>query len=202
MFILKSMYVLGIIGPSGCGKTTILKQLYEDGLVYVNPTYTERPRRKGEQELEHKFVTAEEFDSLERSDFFIKVIKAFGLDYRYGVPKLKEEKGKVSVVMLRAQLSPLLLKYYPDNVIYQIEAPLAVAREWMENRGDSEVGTRMDGFDKEIKQGREFANRIFINKGDSTVSAKEVKEALKADFSVDEKQSYFHRPRSGNRSEL
>jgi guanylate kinase len=160
-----------------------LRQLHEEGLVYVNPSYTERPKRSdGEEELEHKFVSSEEFDRLETSDFFIKVIKAFGLDYRYGVPKLREKTGKIPLVMLRVQLVPLLLKYYPNSTIYQIEAPVAVAKEWMKNRSVSEVGTRMDGFEKEIKQGREYADRVFINKGDSATCAKEVKKALRSDF--------------------
>ncbi len=176
------MRVLGIIGPSGCGKTTILKQLHGEGSVYVNPTYTERPKRKNEEELEHKFVSSEEFDRLEKSGFFIIVIKAFNLKYRYGVPKLEEEKGKVSLVMLRAQLAPLLIKNYPDNVIYQIETPFFIAHQWMKKRGDKKIGSRMDDFNKEIEQGRKYAGRVFINKEDSAQCATEIKKALRADF--------------------
>ncbi|HEX5798298.1 MAG TPA: hypothetical protein VFX79_02990 [Candidatus Saccharimonadales bacterium] len=177
------MRVLGIIGPSGCGKTTMLKQLSKDGLVYVNPTYTDRPKRNGsEEELEHKFVSSKEFGRLKESGFFIKTVKAFGLDYRYGVPKLREEKGKIALVMLRVQLVPLLLKYYPDSTVYQIEAPLFMAKAWMEKRGDREIGTRMEGFEKEMKGGRGLANRVFINKDDSTACAEEIKKALKIDF--------------------
>ncbi len=181
-FILNKMRVLGIIGPSGCGKTTILKQLFEEGLVYVNPTYTERPKRPGEEELEHKFVTKDEFTRLEKSGFFVEVIQAFGLKYRYGVPHLKDGQGKVSLVMLRAPLVPLLLKHHPDHVIYQIEAPFSVASEWMKKRGDSELGSRLDDFQKELMLGKKYATRVIVNNGDSTACAEEVKKALELDF--------------------
>lgn len=177
------MRVLGIIGPSGCGKTTILEQLHKKSLVHINPTYTERPKRtEDEEELEHKFVTPAEFDRLEESGFFIKVIRAFGLKYRYAVPKLQEEKGKVALVMLRAQLVPLLLKLYPASKVYQIEAPFSVAAKWMKKRGDNETGTRLDGFEAELKQGREYADRVFINNGDLSACVRHINEAIKEDF--------------------
>lgn len=177
------MRVLGIIGPSGCGKTTILKQLHKEGLVYINPTYTERPKRtEDEEELEHKFITPAEFDRLEASGFFIKVIRAFGLKYRYAVPKLQEENGKVALVMLRAQLVPLLLKLYPASKVYQIEAPFSVAVEWMKKRGDGEIGTRMDDFEAEAKQGREYADRVFINDGDLSACVRRISGAIEEDF--------------------
>ena len=176
------MRVLGIIGPSGCGKTTILKQLVDEDLVYVNPTYTERPKRPGEEELEHKFVSEKEFDRLEKSDFFVEVIQAFGLKYRYGVPHLKGEKGKVSLIMLRAPLVPLLLKHHPEHVIYQIEAPFSLAAEWMKKRGDHEIGSRLDDFQKELMLGRKYAARTFVNNGDLAACVEEIKKALELDF--------------------
>ncbi len=177
------MRVLAIIGPSGCGKTTILKQLNQEGLVYVNPTYTERPKREGEESLEHEFVTPEEFNRLEESGFFIKVIQAFGLKYRYGVPHLKGEGNKIPLLMLRAAYLPLLFKYYPDNVIYQIEAPISLARRWVKKRGDKELGTRLEQFQAEIESGRKHANRVFVNDGELTDCIDAIKKALKADFS-------------------
>lgn len=181
-FILNKMRALGIIGPSGCGKTTILKKLFNEGLVYVNPTYTERPKRPGEEELEHKFVSKTKFDRLEKSGFFVEVIQAFGLKYRYGVPHLKEEKGKASLVMLRAPLVPLLIKHHPNHVIYQIEASFSLASQWMEKRGDSELGSRLDDFEKELMLGRKYAKRVFANDGDLDKCVKEIKKALKEDF--------------------
>lgn len=176
------MRVLAIIGPSGCGKTTILKQLHKDRLVSVNPTYTERPKRKDEETLEHEFVDNAEFDRLADSGFFVEVIQAFGLKYRYAVPYLKSEKGKIPLLMLRAQFLPLLFKHYPDNVIYQIEAPISSAKKWLKNRGDEELGTRLEQFQKEIKVGGEHAHRIFVNNGSIDDCIKSIEEALKADF--------------------
>lgn len=176
------MRVLAIIGPSGCGKTTILKQLFKEGLVYVTPTYTERPKREGEETLEHEFVTPEEFDRLEKSGFFIEVIQAFGLKYRYAVPYLKTDENKVPLLMLRAQFLPLLFKHYPENVIYQIEAPIVLARKWLKKRGDKELGTRLEQFQKEIEAGRKHADRVFINKDKLSTCLEEIRAALKADF--------------------
>lgn len=175
--------MLAIIGPSGCGKTTVLRQLHKEGLVYVNPTYTERPMRQDEETLEHEFVSSEEFDRLRNSGLFVEVIQAFGLKYRYAVPYLKGEGNKVPLLMLRAQFLPLLFKHYPDNVVYQIEAPITLARKWLKKRGDHELGTRLEQFHAEVEAGRKHADRVFINRDKSAEKlAAEVKKALKTDF--------------------
>lgn len=175
------MRILGIIGPSGTGKTTILSRLYEEGLVYINPTYTDRLRRKGEEPLEHEFITRKEFDKLQDSDYFAEVVQPFGLEYRYGVPYLKQQGGKIVVLMLRVQFLPLLNKHYPDNVIYQIEAPLSVAKDRIKDRDDNKPGTRLKDFQKELEQGRLSADRVFVNDNQKQCIA-QIKEALNSDF--------------------
>lgn len=177
------MKVLAIIGPSGCGKTTILEYLFKEGLVYVNPTYTERPKREAEEVLEHKFVTSKEFDRLSETGFFVEVIQAFGLNYRYGVPYLKDEAGKIPLIMLRAQFLPLLLKHYPDNVIYQVESPVSLAERRIKMRGDKELGSRLEQFVKEVEAGRKYADRVFVNDKSLASCVDQIRQALKADFS-------------------
>lgn len=177
------MNVLGIIGPSGCGKSVIVKQLSRKEIIALTPTITERPVRYGEKELEHRFVTAQEFDLLEKEGGFLEVVHPFGLPYRYGLPKIRRVEGKVSVVVLRAMFLPLFYKHYPKSLIYQIEAPLNEVKPRLEKRGSANLGTRLSDFGKETILGRKSANRIFLNSKKLEQLVNEIELAIRQDFS-------------------
>jgi guanylate kinase len=89
------------IGPSGAGKSTAVRLLAERGLIALTPTWTDRPPRLGEAEIEHKFISSEEFDQKVRQGFFIHPpLTFFGVPYRYATPPLIEPaKGQVRALM-------------------------------------------------------------------------------------------------------
>ncbi|HEX3082753.1 MAG TPA: hypothetical protein VHQ86_05915 [Candidatus Saccharimonadia bacterium] len=173
---------LAFIGPSGCGKSALLAELARRGLIQVTPTWTDRPRRSGESELEHRFVDVATFDKLAAAGTFAEVVQPFGLPHRYGMAPLEAETGLLVVVMVRAPFVARLREYYPGTVVYQLEASPEFARASVEARGDTEVGTRLSGFEAEIAQGRALADRVFTNSGQDLNSlADEVMRALRSD---------------------
>ncbi len=177
--------VLGIIGPSGCGKSTIVEMLFEKDKIIVNPTFTDRPRRIGEKNLEHEFITRRKFDDLENQEKFIEVVQPFGLKYRYGTPRLNNKTNKISVLMLRAPFVPQLLYHYPKSIIYQIEASYEFARSAINKRGVRiNVGNRLTLFDSEINLGRKYADRIFVNGGHIDELLEEILDKMMKDFII------------------
>ena len=167
---------LGIIGPSGCGKSSLVSQLVAVPGVTLAPTWTDRPRRAGENELEHRFVDAETFEDMLAAGRFREVVQPFGLAYRYGLPAF-EVDDDLSVVMLRAAFVGMFKHYYPTSVIYQIEAPYAQAHQAVIERG-GEAGTRLKDFKTEREAGRACADRVFVNNGTLDKVWEEVREAL------------------------
>jgi len=177
---------LAIIGPSGAGKSSVIRQLYDEGLIHVNPTWTTRPPRPGEVEesLEHLFVTPEEFKEKESAGFFLEAVEMFGLPFRYGLPPIKKsEPGRPSLVMLRASLVPLFNKYFPNHIIYQIEDDVTRIQERLEARQKhgEDLGSRLSDYEREVEAGRKIADRVFVNKDLDTL-AKDIKQALLEDF--------------------
>ena len=176
------MKVLCIIGPSGAGKSAIVHELHHRGLVIITPTTTDRPRREGEIELEHKFVSKNEFDELVEKDSFIDTVQLFGLPFRYGLPPVLQSERSISLVMLRAPLINKMRTVYPDIVVYQIEAPAEVVKQRLKNRSNSEKSTRLSDLAAELELGRKIADRVYINDKEINVTADAIEKDLKQDF--------------------
>jgi guanylate kinase len=178
--------ILVIIGPSAAGKSTVIRQLVNQGLILVNPTWTTRPPRPGEimEGVEHRFVSQKLFHQKQKEGYFHETVQMFGLPYHYGLPPvIKSTSRKPSLVMLRVSLLPLFNKYYPVNIVYQIEDSLPRIRKRLIARQlkGEKIGTRLEDYKKEIEAGRKKANRIFVNKN-TDLLALEIKAALKEDF--------------------
>ena len=134
-------------------------------MVSVSPTYTDRPKRPGEIELEHKFVSSEEFEELNRQGAFLETVQLFGLPFRYGLPPIDEKMGKIPLVMLRAPLIKNMRAVYPDIAVYQIEAPAEVVKGRLKDRQESNIGSRLSDYEKEVTLGRKISDRVYINDG-------------------------------------
>ena len=79
---------------------------------------------------EHRFVTEAAFDVLEDANFFLDVVRPFGLPYRYGLPAFEASAtGPIDTVMLRAPFVPALATHFPSFVVYQIESATAGLRQ-------------------------------------------------------------------------
>lgn len=152
-----------IIGPSAVGKSTIVRHILKstDKLRLI-PTWTDRPKRKEEDEIEHIFVSNLDFTKKISEGYFLEIAQPFNLPYRYGMPKIKYSKNRTPLLMLRAEFVPLLKKYFSNTIIYQIEAPKDFAKNNLSLR-DEQIGNRLTDFKKEIKLGRNYANKIFYN---------------------------------------
>jgi guanylate kinase len=186
-FTSKRPLILAIIGPSGAGKSTIIKQLYDKGLIIINPTWTTRPPRPGEAEegFEHLFVSEAEFKEKQDANYFLEVVEMFGLPYRYGVPEIMPSTSEqVSLLMIRAPLIPLLNKHYPQHIIYQIEDDLSRVSERLveRQRHGEDMGTRLEDYEKEIVAGRKLAKHVFVNNKNVEEVAKQVEVAMLEDF--------------------
>ena len=174
--------ILAIIGPSGCGKSTIVNRLASSGLIAISQTYTDRPKRSGEKEVEHIFVSPAKFNKLKQQNFFIEIVQPFNLPFRYGIPKLEFSSKKIPVLMIRSQFIDLLKKHFPESIIYQIEAPFQLAKENLALRNDLNIGSRLTDFKIEIEQGHMLADRIFLNNGPIYKIVNEIATKLENDF--------------------
>lgn len=177
------MKVLCFIGPSGSGKSAVVNELNRLGIITLNPSCTDRPIRNDEIGSEHVFLTKTEFDRLESNNEFLEVVKPFNLTYRYGLSTIQRVGRTVPTVVIRAKFIPLMLKYYPDLVIYQIEAPFEFSGEQVMKRGDNDTGTRLKDFESETDEGRAIAYRVFKNNGNKLNQlVEEILECIKFDF--------------------
>jgi guanylate kinase len=186
-FTSKNNPILAIIGPSGVGKSTIIRQLYDKGLIHINPTWTTRPPRPNEESegIEHKFVSENEFNNKQAEGYFLEVVEMFGLPYRYGVPKFKlSTRNKISLVMLRASLIPLLNKHYTNYTIYQIEDEIQKVRERLlaRQKHGEDMGTRLEDYEKEVQAGKKLAKRTFVNNKSARQIAEQIGKAMLEDF--------------------
>ncbi len=190
---------LVVIGPSGAGKSSLVRELDRRGLVTVTPTWTTRPRRTDEAQdtTEHRFVTAQEFEDLEKAGFFLEVVELFEPSHRYGLPPVSAPpqgqipqgqipQGQIPTVMLRAGLVPLIAKHYSSPVIYQVEDEYERVRERLEQRegGGEDSASRLEGMAIEIELGRKHAFRAFVNAGDVADLVDQVERSLRVDFAT------------------
>lgn len=180
--------ILVIIGPSGVGKSTVIRQLVDEGLVVVNPSWTTRPPRPGElgEGTEHRFVTEAEFKEKEGTGYFLEAVQMFGLPYYYGLPAVQASKPEcVSVIVLRATLMPLLNKYYSNTIVYQISGDLSRIKQRLEERQahGEPIGSRLSDYEQEITLGKQYAKRSFVNDNDDiALLADELRTAIQEDF--------------------
>jgi guanylate kinase len=191
-FTSKASPILVIIGPSGAGKSSTVRKLVDEGIVAVTPSWTTRIPRPGEIEdtTEHRFIDDDEFNIKETEGYFLETVQMFGLPFRYGLAPIEQPiQGQVSLVMLRASLLPLFQKYYPNNVIYQIEDDLArIEQRLLERQAHGEpMGTRLSEYKKEIDGGKQFASRIFINNENIEALTEKIRNAIATDFPKQEK---------------
>lgn len=179
--------ILIVVGPSATGKTSAIEILHNKGIIEVTPTWTTRPRRSDEDKrtVEHRFVDNEKFDDLLEEGFFLETSTMFGLDYRYGLPKvaIPYEAHSVPTIMLRSSLLDRAYVYFKNNKVYHIEDSFDHVYERLQARKaeGEKLGTRLQDYQKEVKDGRRLADRVFINRGIEDM-VEEIEQAIKEDF--------------------
>ena len=150
------MPIIALIGPSGAGKSTLVDyyiQHHPDARLHKS--ITTRPIR-GDGDTSHRFVSDEEFDKLAAAGELIKPVEAFG--YRYAITRVPEYDG-VTFVLLRYQFVEDFKQFYPEAIVIQIEAPVAILLERLEDRDDT-VRANTDELQEEVIMGRKIASYI------------------------------------------
>ncbi len=172
--------ILVIIGPSGTGKSSLVEKLVHDKIVFLQRSHTTRPRRQNEEDTSHIFVSDISFDRLKAQGKFLDMVQPFGLSYRYGMCKLKYSPPLVTVILMRSFVVDLVLKHYPNAVVYQLEVPIEITKQRIQQRGHI-LGTRLEQYTQEIDLGRDFAKRVFLGDGVEDIYEK-VQRAIQTDF--------------------
>lgn len=177
--------LLVIIGPSGTGKSSLVIELAKQNIIELTPTWTDRPTRPSEQDIEHTFVSSKELEHKTKTGFFVHEPQPmFGLAYRYGLPFIAmPPKDKIPAIMMRASVLGLVKHYYPNAIVYHIEAPKRRVELQLSERQKQGVllGTRLADYETEINEGRKHAHRVF-NNDDFPATLATMKAALVADF--------------------
>lgn len=177
-----------VIGPSGVGKSSIFSTLHQSGHVEIIPTWTTRKKRHYEStnSLDHVFVNQQEFERRYKENFFIDTAQLFGLDYYYGLPHFPETdtQGPIRVFMLRSMLLSRIDIHIPDFIIYQVEAPFERVQSHLALRAerDGDVGSRLDSYSNEIRDGRTLAHRVIDNSMPLEHTLATVRSYMQQDF--------------------
>ncbi|HJX37065.1 MAG TPA: hypothetical protein VJ714_00565 [Anaerolineae bacterium] len=141
-----------LAGPAGAGKSTIVKRvlfLLSDLELIV--THTTRKRRENEvQDVDHHFVTTEEFERLKSAGELAESQTMFG--QQYGSLKRRLEWAIEQGVDLISDYDVLgsetLANLYPDNVVtIFVWVPPEVSRQRLidrEGEGNPEIAKRED----------------------------------------------------------
>lgn len=143
-----------LIGPSAAGKSTVLAALARRRPVQVLRTVTTRPRRPGETDDTHEFVTPAEFERRERVGAYVGTHIHYG--HRYALP-CPAGDGPPAVTVLRAAVLDRLRAIHPDLFVVQLQAPVEVLLARLAVRGDAERADT-DRLAAEMAQGRRLAD--------------------------------------------
>ena len=179
------MKVLVFIGPSGSGKSTLIQELVRREEVVVTPSWTTRPPRANETggDMNHRFVTDEEFTRLQNNGYFVEVIEMYG--FRYGLPAIDlPPKDKIPAILVRAPLLHLVSAHYPEHIVYQIESDLETAIERVGARQTPrpEMEDRLRNYSDELALGRRLSHRVFDTAAPLAEVADSIERAIAEDF--------------------
>lgn len=177
-------FVIVLIGASAVGKSAIAEYVCESEIVEATPTWTTRQPRQGELDTsyDHRFVTDEEFDLLDRKGGFLDQQSLYGA--RYGIPFLqKPAAGLEPLIVLKPVFMPAFLEHFPHARVYQIEASADVLPLRMRARGQSQkdIDRRMELHESETIAARHFADVVFSNDGSLEETLQLVMSQIRAD---------------------
>ena len=182
------MKVLVFIGPSGAGKSTLLRALHFEGVIEAFPSWTTRPRRSEEAggDIDHRYVSIEEFHELEERGYFLEAIEMFG--FRYGLPAIDPPPDhKVPAILVRVSLLDLVVKHFPDHFVYHVESSFDHVRARLGSRRmpPREMEERLAAYRKECSLGREVSDRRLDTSDSLSEVLSAARRAIAEDFQIE-----------------
>jgi guanylate kinase len=160
--------VFVITGPSGVGKGTLISGLMEEmPQLELSVSATTRPPRPGERDgVQYHFLTAEDFDRVQREGGFVEHADYAGR--RYGTLRSELEQridaGVPVVLEIEVQGARQVRAAMPGAIQVFIAPPsLPVLRERLTGRGtddEQEVARRLAVAEQELSAKQEFSHVI------------------------------------------
>ena len=150
---------LMILGPSAVGKDTMINRLKAKfpKVIYKLPSYTTRPKRKGEIEgVDYYYVTKEEFLKLKNEGKLFGIQEYNNNYYASNKSKLKEaleDKAKVIILNYNIETANAVKDELDFNYVALLPPSESALRERLIKRGTKaeEVEKRMEKSIKEIQ---------------------------------------------------
>jgi len=165
--------VVVLIGPSGAGKSSAARMLCDKYGFELEKTVTTRPQRDA-YDTDHIFVNEEIFKHMVVSKLFFGVLNIFG--HSYGLPRFNPDNP--TVLLLRAPAIKEFRTKFPDAVVIEIDAPLAVLKQRLTGRGSFDRFVP-DELEKEMELGKLLSNYSIDS---STRSAEGIADVIARDI--------------------
>jgi guanylate kinase len=125
-----------VSGPSGAGKTTVMKRVFAQSSVPLvqSVSATTRPPRPGERDgVDYRFLSVEEFTSLQKRGDFLECFEVFGRGHWYGTLRSDVttglKAGKWVVLEIDVQGARAATAQYPDAITIFIQPSSAAELE-------------------------------------------------------------------------
>ncbi|MGI9577428.1 MAG: guanylate kinase [Microthrixaceae bacterium] len=171
--------VIVISGPGGVGKGTIVGQLVEaDPSLYVNRSWTTRPRRPAERVDAYHFTDREAFEAHAAAGGFLEWVEF--LDYLQGSPRPDPPEGCDVIFEIDVAGGERLAELYPDALLVFVDAPdREHQRERMEGRGDDpeRIAQRLAKADDELRRAGALPY-VFVTNDDLDRAVEEVRSLI------------------------
>ena len=173
--------VIVISGPGGVGKGTVVAELLRrDPRLYLNRSWTTRPRREGEAADAYHFATREEFERHAAQGGFLEWVEF--LDYLQGSPVPRPPEGSDVVFEIDVAGAARIKELFPSALLVFIDAPDRAEQEArMRGRGDdpSRIAQRLERAAQEVERAAALPYEHVVN-DDLDTAVREVASLIDA----------------------
>ena len=170
-----------ISGPSGVGKTTVLKQLFADCPLPLEPSVsaTTRSQRPGEVDGQsYHFLDSDDFQRRREAGAFLECVEVFGRGHWYGTLREPVQTaltgGKWIVLEIDVAGADEVLKHYPDAItIFVHPGSLEELESRLRGRGtetEDALARRLEVASRELDAADRYRHVVINQSIDQTVN--------------------------------